>query len=131
MNTSLKPKTESQMTILGEVHDYWNRESCGAGVTDAAKHSREYFEEIEQYRYSVEPEIFAFAQFTRHSGEKMLEVGVGAGTDFLQWCRAGTRAHGIDLTEEAIANVRERLAIYGQQGEELKSRQCRKPALFR
>ena len=120
MNTSLKPNTESQMTILGDVHDYWNRESCGAGVTDAAKHSREYFEEIEQYRYLVEPEIFAFAQFTRHSGQKMLEVGVGAGTDFLQWCRAGTQAHGIDLTEEAIANVRERLAVYGQHAAELK-----------
>ena len=108
------------MTTLGDVHDYWNRESCGAGVTAAAKHSREYFEEIEQYRYRVEPEIFAFAQFTRHSGQKMLEVGVGAGTDFLQWCRAGTQAHGIDLTEEAIANVRERLNIYGQRAAELK-----------
>jgi len=108
------------MTILGEVHDYWNRESCGAGVTDAPKHSREYFEEIEQYRYRVEPEIFAFAQFTRHAGEKMLEVGVGAGTDFLQWCRAGTQAYGIDLTEEAIANVRERLNVYGQHAAELK-----------
>jgi SAM-dependent methyltransferase len=108
------------MPLLGEVHDYWNRESCGAGVTDAPKHSREYFEEIERYRYLVEPEIFAFAQFTRHSGQKMLEVGVGAGTDFLQWCRAGTEAHGIDLTEEAIANVRERLNIYGQHAAELK-----------
>jgi ubiquinone/menaquinone biosynthesis C-methylase UbiE len=108
------------MTILGEVHDYWNRESCGAGITAAPKHSREYFEEIEQYRYRVEPEIFAFAQFTRHSGQKMLEVGVGAGTDFLQWCRAGTQAHGIDLTEEAIANVRERLNVYGQHAAELK-----------
>lgn len=109
-----------KMTILGDVHDYWNRESCGAGVTDAPKHSREYFEEIEQYRYLVEPEIFAFAQFTRHTGQKMLEVGVGAGTDFLQWCRAGAQAHGIDLTEEAIANVCERLKIYGQQAAELR-----------
>jgi ubiquinone/menaquinone biosynthesis C-methylase UbiE len=120
MNTGLKPKTQSQTALLGDVHDYWNRESCGAGLTDAPKHSRQYFEEIEEYRYLVEPEIFAFAQFTRHSGQKMLEVGVGAGTDFLQWCRAGTQAHGIDLTEEAIANVRERLAIYGQRAEELK-----------
>ena len=108
------------MSLLDEVHDYWNRESCGAGVAAAPKHSREYFDEIESYRYTVEPEIFAFAQFTRHFGEKMLEVGVGAGTDFLQWCRAGTRAHGIDLTEEAIENVRERLRIFGQQAAELK-----------
>lgn len=66
-------------------------------MADATKHSREYFEQIEQYRYAVEPEIFAFAQFTRHSGQKMLEVRVGAGTDFRQWCRAGTLAHGIAI----------------------------------
>ena len=105
---------------LTEVHDYWNRQSCGTGVTDAAKYSREYFEEIEEFRYRLESEIFGFAQFTRHKGQKLLEVGVGAGTDFLQWCRAGTEAYGVDLTEEAIGNVRERLAIYGLQAKELK-----------
>ena len=96
-----------------EVAQYWNRESCGAGVTSEPKHTRAYFEEIEAYRYRVEPEIFAFAQFTRHHGERLLEVGVGAGSDFLQWVRAGTAAHGLDLTQEAVDNVRRRLAVYG------------------
>ncbi len=108
------------MVLVEDVRDYWNRQTCGTGVTDAPKYSREYFEEIEEFRYRLESEIHGFAQFTRHRGRKILEVGVGAGTDFLQWCRAGTQAHGIDLTEEAIANVRERLAVYGLEATELK-----------
>ena len=40
-------------------------------------------------------------------------MGFGAGTDFIQWLRAGARVSGIDLTEEALANVRHRIAVYG------------------
>jgi len=43
----------------------------------------------------------------------MLEIGVGAGTDHLQWARAGLDCHGVDLTEEAIETTRRRLEIYG------------------
>jgi ubiquinone/menaquinone biosynthesis C-methylase UbiE len=103
-----------------QVYAYWNKQSCGTGVTQATKFSREYFDEIEAYRYFWEPEIFSFAQFTRFNGKKMLEVGIGAGSDFLQWVRAGAQAHGIDLTDEAIANVRNRLAIYGLQAAEIR-----------
>jgi len=103
-----------------QVHDYWNRESCGTGIAVSKKFSREYFEEIEEYRYSVEPEIFSFAQFTRFRDQKILEVGIGAGTDFIQWVRAGAKAYGIDLTEEAVEHVKKRLDIYGLKAEELR-----------
>lgn len=103
-----------------EVEGYWNAGSCGTEVTQQTRYSKEYFEEIEDFRYRIEPEIFSFAQFTRFHGKKLLEVGVGAGSDFLQWVRAGTHATGIDLTHEAIYNVQERLKLYGLSAEELK-----------
>lgn len=43
----------------------------------------------------------------------MIEVGFGAGTDFIQWLRAGARASGIDLTQEALENVQNRIGVYG------------------
>ena len=92
------------------VKGYWNKASCGTEYTNQKKFSQSYFEEIEELRYKIEPEIFSFAQFTRFRDKKVLEVGVGAGTDFLQWVRAGADAYGIDLTQEAIDNVTERLA---------------------
>lgn len=89
-------------------------------MAGSAKFTRASFDEIERYRYAVEPEIFSFAQFTRLHGERLLEVGVGTGSDSLQWARAGCRVHGIALTEEAIAHVRHRLAVYGLEADDLR-----------
>ncbi len=110
--------------LKSAVHDYWNQESCGTFVASADKHTREFYEQVEAHRYAVEPEIMTFAQFPRHYGKKLLEVGVGAGTDFLQWVRAGTKAHGIDLTEEGVAHVQHRLQVYGLRAEEFKVADC-------
>ena len=58
---------------------YWNREACGTArpiVGEVPELSREWFERIEAYRYELEPFIHSVAQFTRHHGQCMLEVGV-------------------------------------------------------
>ncbi|MBI2775488.1 class I SAM-dependent methyltransferase [Candidatus Dependentiae bacterium] len=101
----------NQQQLKQSIHNYWNQRSCGTEVTCQKKYSAEYFNEIEAYRYRIEPEIFSFAQFTRFRNKRLLEVGVGAGTDFVQWVRAGAHAYGIDLTAEAIENVRHRLML--------------------
>lgn len=94
-----------------KVSEYWNRASCGTEYTQQKKFSAAYFAEIEALRYRIEPEIFSFAQFTRYRHKRVLEVGVGAGTDFVQWVRAGSYAYGIDLTQEAIENTQRRLSL--------------------
>jgi ubiquinone/menaquinone biosynthesis C-methylase UbiE len=43
----------------------------------------------------------------------VLEVGVGAGTDFVNWVRHGARATGVDLTPRSVELTRERLALEG------------------
>ena len=95
-----------------EVRAFWNAQSCDTQMASAPKFSREYFEAIEAFRYTDQPFIHAFAQFTRYAGKRVLEVGVGAGTDFIQWSRAGARLSGVDLTPEALANARQRIQIY-------------------
>jgi SAM-dependent methyltransferase len=106
------------MTLNTRVRDFWEQEPCGTApaiVGERQAHTREWFEQVEQYRYEVEPFIHAVAQFTRHRGKRLLEVGVGAGTDHLQWARAGCECHGVDLTDAAIDTTRARLALYGLQ----------------
>lgn len=116
----METETTGNVELKESVRSYWNQQSCGTDIATSEKFSQEYFEEIEEHRYAMEPEIMPFAQFTRWRGAKMLEVGVGAGTDFLQWVRAGTKAHGIDLTQEGIDHVRHRLDIYGLECEDLR-----------
>lgn len=106
--------------LKAEVARYWNQASCGTEQIQEEKFSKAYFEKIEAHRYTVEPEIFSFAQFTRFSKAKVLEVGIGAGTDFIQWVRAGAYAYGIDLTQEAIDNVQHRLDLYGLKAQEIR-----------
>jgi len=104
------------MALNDEVRAYWEKEACGTQkvvVGETEKFSRAWFENVESNRYKAEPFIHSVAQFTRHHGKKLLEVGVGAGTDHLQWARAGLDCHGVDLTDEAIETTRSRLAIYG------------------
>jgi ubiquinone/menaquinone biosynthesis C-methylase UbiE len=103
-------------TINDDVRAYWEEEPCNtnAAITKSSQpFTREWYENIEDYRYRHEPFIHSVAQFTRWHGAKMLEIGVGAGTDHLQWARAGAHCYGIDLTEAAIETTRKRLELYG------------------
>jgi 2-polyprenyl-3-methyl-5-hydroxy-6-metoxy-1,4-benzoquinol methylase len=98
-----------------KVREFWENEPCGTSTVvtgDTEKYSLEFFEKIEKQRYKVEPYIHSCAQFTRYRGKKVLEVGVGAGTDHLQWARAGAECFGVDLTEAAIKTTQKRLEAY-------------------
>jgi ubiquinone/menaquinone biosynthesis C-methylase UbiE len=110
MNEQLKEK----------VKEYWNKSACGTDFITKPKFTIDYFKSIEDFRYTIEPEIFSFAQFTRFNQKKILEVGIGAGTDFLQWVRSGAECYGIDLTQEAISHVTTLLAQHGLKATEVK-----------
>lgn len=112
--------TDNNTEIKNRVKGFWNEKTCGTWEIDKKKFTREYFESIEEDRYSKQPEIFSFAQFTRFSGKKVLEVGVGAGTDFIQWVRSGALAYGIDLTEESIEHLKHRLKLEGKTAKDIK-----------
>ena len=99
-------------SLKAEVKAFWNRRSCDTHHTQSQKFTREYFEQIEEWRYTDQPFIHSFAQFTRYRGKRVLEVGFGAGTDFIQWLRAGALVSGVDLTEEALANLTHRIQEY-------------------
>ncbi len=104
--------------LISRVKTYWEAGPCGTEdprLQGLEVNSREWFEKIEDIRYFQEPMIFSAAQFTRHRGKKVLEIGVGAGSDHLQWARAGADLHGVDLTEAAVQTTTKRLAYYDLQ----------------
>ncbi len=104
------------MKLNEKVRSYWEKEPCGTAeeiIGDAKPLSREWFNRVEKYRYSIEPFIFDVAQFKRHKGKKILEIGVGAGSDHLQWAKAGAKCYGVDLTDAAIRTTRKHLALHG------------------
>ena len=84
---------------------------------DEPKYTKEYFDEIEEYRYRVEPFIHQFAQFTRFRGKKVLEIGVGAGHGPCPVCPGRRAPLRHRLTEEGVAMVMKRLALEGLQSD--------------
>jgi ubiquinone/menaquinone biosynthesis C-methylase UbiE len=104
------------MSLNTMVRSYWEADACGTSeeiVGDLRENTHEWFTQIEEHRYRVEPFIHSVAQFTRSRGKKILEIGVGAGTDHLQWARAGAETYGVDLTDQAIETTRAHLKIHG------------------
>jgi ubiquinone/menaquinone biosynthesis C-methylase UbiE len=90
------------------VKTHWEDETCGVRYGTSSDRAS-WFAEIEQARYKLEPHILAFADFPSAKGKKVLEIGVGAGSDFSQWVQNGAEATGIDLTEAAIQLTKEHL----------------------
>ena len=102
--------TGDSQELKSEVKQHWENETCGTRYGDDPDRKR-YFDEISAARYSLEPYIKSFADFPASAGKTVLEIGVGAGSDFQNWCETAAHATGIDLTERAIALTGERLAL--------------------
>jgi SAM-dependent methyltransferase len=95
-----------------QVHDFWNKASCGEELYLKESDRAGYAAEMET-RYSLEPYILDFARFEETQGLRVLEIGVGLGADHQRFAEAGADLWGIDLTERAIEHARARLACFG------------------
>jgi SAM-dependent methyltransferase len=93
------------------VRSFWNQEPCGTGSNPCPPHTQAFYQWVERERDSREAFIARFARWPEWVGKTVLEMGTGAGTDFVRFARAGARAYGIDLTENGLGLVRERLAF--------------------
>src|SRR4051794_24654751 len=100
-----------------EVRTYWEGRPCGSSHALAREGTPAYFEQIEQSRYDLEPFIPRFADFEGSQGKRVLEVGVGLGTDFVRFARAGAAVTGVDLTSKAVKLAQKRLELESLAGE--------------
>lgn len=98
---------------ITEVRDYWNRRPCNIRHSPKPVGSKEYFDEVEQRKYFVEPHIPGFAQFSKWQGKKVLEIGCGIGTDTMNFARAGATVTAVDLSEKSIEVAKQRAEVFG------------------
>jgi SAM-dependent methyltransferase len=98
---NLKPEIKREPADKA-IRDYWNRFPCIPSGPSS--------EEATRLRYSREPVIPAFAQFSSQKGKRLLEAGCGPGTDFIQFVAHGAEAVGVDLSAESLRICKQRLA---------------------
>lgn len=104
--------------LKARVREHWDREPCGTRGL-ASEDPRERLREAEEFRYAVDEHIPRFARFTAANGLRVLEIGVGAGTDFVQWLRNGATAVGVDLSPGSLQEAKARVEAEGLAGGEL------------
>ena len=112
LDTSAGLASDGNVALKRRVAAHWKAEVCGTRGIDG-RDRRAFFRAIERERYRQEPYIREFAAFERARGRRVLEIGVGAGSDYVNWLRAGARAIGVDLTTTATALTRERCVLEG------------------
>ena len=98
------------------VQAYWERTPCGSKHAQAPEGDPEYFAQVEKRRYELEPFISTYADFEGSRSKRVLEIGVGLGTDFVRFARAGAKVTGVDLTKHSIELVARRLELEGLDG---------------
>jgi len=105
------------MEILeNNIRAYWNNQPCNIKHSLFPIGSKEYFEEVRNKRYHVEPHILKFADFDIWKGKRVLEIGCGIGTDAIEFARAGADYTGIDISTASLAIAKERFETYNLQG---------------
>jgi 2-polyprenyl-3-methyl-5-hydroxy-6-metoxy-1,4-benzoquinol methylase len=101
---------------LKEVQDFWNSRPCNLRHSNAPVGSKQYFDEVEERKYFVEPHIPAFANFASWTGKRVLEIGCGMGTDATNFARSGALYTGVELSSESLNLAKQRFEVFGLAG---------------
>ena len=102
---------------LEEIRAYWNEHIHDLAIARHPAGSREFFDELEAYRFEKLDYLPRVVDFTAYEGQALLEVGCGVGTDLLRFGRNGAVVTGIDLAEVSIDLARKNFESHGVSGD--------------
>jgi len=103
--------------LVDKIKQYWNTQPCNVKHSLSEPGTEQYWNEVTERRFFVEPHLRDFASFHQWRGKRVLEVGSGIGSDAVEFARHGADYVGIDLSAESVAMSRQRFELFGLQGE--------------
>jgi SAM-dependent methyltransferase len=98
------------------IQRFWQDHACGdgqvGGLHDGFQDDyEEFFTGYDRFRYANERHLPACLDALNVSGKRVLEIGLGQGSDAERLIRRGAIWSGIDLTSESVERVRTRLML--------------------
>ena len=105
------------MTVtIEEVKKFWNDRPCNVRHSSKDIGTPEYFNEVSNKKFFVEPHILHFTDFTSWDGKKVLEIGCGLATAGIEFAKSGADYTGVELSEESLYLAEKRFGVFDQAG---------------
>ncbi len=98
----MEPALNIEEPLLREIQEYWNSRIHDQEIATAPVNSREFFEELDAYRYEKLDYLPKLLDFSTYAGKTVLEIGCGVGTDLVRFARHGAIVTGVDIAEHSI-----------------------------
>lgn len=99
------------------VEHFWDNHVHDWKVAKSPAGTREFFEEIEVYRYEKLDYLADAIGFERFSGKSVLDLGCGVGNDLARFAKAGAVVTGVDIAEHSISLAKDNFAFRNLKGE--------------
>jgi SAM-dependent methyltransferase len=99
-----------------DVRVYWNRHIHDLEITRHPVGSRRFFDDLDHYHFEKLHHLLRLIDFDGYSGQRVLEVGCGAGVDLVRFAKGGALTTGIDLSASAVGLARANFAQQGLHG---------------
>ena len=112
------------MTEENEIKSKWEQVPVGENIVGSLKRDfhgnhEEFFKAFDAWRYRAESHIPGALDQFQWQGKRVLEIGLGQGSESEQLIRRGAIWSGIDLTRESVERVSQRLTMRGLSHEEI------------
>ena len=101
---------------LTQVKEYWDRRPCNIRHSANVVGTREYFLEVSERRFFVEPHIKDFISASKWNGRNVLELGCGIGTDAALFAESGANYSGIELSSKSLEIAKDRFSLFELKG---------------
>jgi len=108
--------TRNDTGLSEKVRSYWNERIHDLEMTDHAPGSREFFVDLDEYRFDKLRYLPELVDFDSYRDRKVLEVGCGIGIDLVRFARGGARVTGIDFSSRAVGLAGKYLELEGLNG---------------
>ena len=103
-----------------DVAAYWTTRIHDLEMTTHPVGSREFFDDLDDYRFDKLHYLPRLVDFSGHAGKAILEIGCGIGTDLVRFARGGARVTGVDLAPSSIELARQNFSVHGLEPVELR-----------